>query len=139
MAGVRREWRGERALITAETDRGQISGWWPDKKLTEARSHDSEGEPGDLGREQARTVGTDFARAWFPQDVRGSRKTVDTVAGETGERALYVLTYRRHTNGSLMPAHLEITVTAAGRIMGFSALPGPGPGSPEGGREPGRG
>lgn len=128
---VQKEWRGKRALITAETDRGEISGWWPDRKLKEARSYDSEGEPGRLSHQQARKVGADFARAWFPQDVRGSRETVDTIAEEMGNRALYVLTYRRYTDGVMMPMRLDITITSAGRIMGFSALSVPDPALPK--------
>jgi glycopeptide antibiotics resistance protein len=128
---MQEEWRGDRALITAETGRGEISGWWPDKKLKDARSYDNEGEPGHLSREQARKVGADFARTWFPQDVRGSRETVDTIAEEMGNRALYVLTYRRYTNGIMMPMRLDITVTSAGRIMGFSALSVPDPALPK--------
>ncbi|MGK5500477.1 VanZ family protein [Streptomyces sp. URMC 125] len=128
---IQEEWRGDRALIAAETDRGEISGWWPDKKLKDARSYDNEGEPGDLSREQARKVGADFARTWFPQDVRGSRETVDTIAEEMGNRALYVLTYRRYTNDVMMPMRLDITVTSAGRVMGFSARSVPDPALPK--------
>lgn len=128
---IQEEWREGRALISAETDRGEISGWWPDRKLKDARSYDNEGEPGDLSREQVRKVGADFAGTWFPQDVRGSRETVDTIAEEMGNRALYVLTYRRYTNDVMMPMRLDITVTSAGRIMGFSALSVPDPALPK--------
>ncbi|MGW1746458.1 VanZ family protein [Streptomyces sp. NPDC002092] len=111
--------RDGRILVTASTDLGDISGWWPDKKLEQAAFKDNKAEEGSLNQKQAESVGTRFAERWFPDEVRGAHRKV-RVSG-SGSTAVYILIYRRYKAGLMMPMRLDITVTSAGRIMNFTA------------------
>ncbi|MFE5191364.1 VanZ family protein [Streptomyces sp. NPDC056628] len=113
------ETRDGRYLVTASTDLGDISGWWPEKKLVQAAFKDNRAEAGSLSMGQAAAVGTRFAERWFPEEVRGAERKV-RMSG-AGETAVYMLSYRRYTAGVMMPMRLSMTVTSAGRIMNFSA------------------
>ncbi|WP_267243832.1 VanZ family protein [Streptomyces sp. PR69] len=110
-------------LITATTSLGQITGRWPDKTLVAAAVNDNEAEPGDLTHEQAVQVGKRFAEQWFPEQIHGARLTTDILAADTGNRAMHQLTYRRYGDGVMMPMRLDLTVTSAGRLLGFTADP----------------
>ena len=111
--------RDGRLLVTANTDLGDISGWWPDKKLDQAAFKDNKAEQGSLNQKQAESVGTRFAERWFPDEIRGAHRKV-RVSG-SGNTSVYVLVYRRYRAGLMMPMRLNITVTSAGRIMNFTA------------------
>ncbi|NUQ98009.1 MAG: hypothetical protein HOY79_16140 [Streptomyces sp.] len=111
--------RDGRLLVTASTDLGDISGWWPDKKLEQAAFKDNKAEEGSLNQKQAESVGTRFAERWFPDEVRGAHRKV-RVSG-SGNTAVYMLIYRRYKAGLMMPMRLDIAVTSAGRIMNFTA------------------
>ncbi|MEV6949704.1 VanZ family protein [Streptomyces sp. NPDC051172] len=106
-------------LVTASTDLGDISGWWPDKKLELAAFKDNKAEEGSLNQKQAESVGTRFAERWFPDEIRGAHRKV-RVSGSSNT-AVYILIYRRYKAGLMMPMRLDITVTSAGRIMNFTA------------------
>ncbi|MGW1978816.1 VanZ family protein [Streptomyces sp. NPDC001889] len=116
---------GESRRITVVTNRGEITGRWPEKALERAWSSDNRIEDGDLNRAQALTIGAKFAHRWFPDSTAGSRRTLDRM-GEAGT-PLYVLTYRRYVDDVMMPMRLDITITATGRIMGFASKPEPDP------------
>ncbi|MFD8005299.1 VanZ family protein [Streptomyces mirabilis] len=113
------EKRSGRTLVTASTNLGDISGWWPEKKLEEAAFKNNKAEEGSLDQQQAQAVGTRFAQRWFPDEIRGAQRKV-RVSG-TGNTAVYVLVFRRYKAGLMMPMRLNITVTSAGRIMNFAA------------------
>ncbi|GAB1337625.1 hypothetical protein ACE1SV_42150 [Streptomyces sp. E-15] len=106
-------------MVTARTNRGEITGWWPEKKLAEAASTDNRAETGSLNQDQAQEVSTRFVRRWFPDEVRGAERTVH-VSG-TGDSAVYMFVYRRYSKGLMMPMRLNVTVTSGGRIMHFTA------------------
>lgn len=106
-------------LVTAKTNRGEITGWWPEKKLEEASSTDNRAEPGSLNQTQAEEVTTRFVHRWFPAEVLGAKRTVH-VSG-SGNSAVYLFAYRRYTKGLMMPMRLNVTVTSSGRIMNFTA------------------
>ncbi|MEU2436930.1 VanZ family protein [Streptomyces rubradiris] len=106
-------------LVTAKTDRGEIAGWWPEKKLREAAFTDNRAEAGSLNQNQAEEVSTRFVRRWFPAEVLGAERTV-RVSG-SGDSAVYMFAYRRYREGLMMPMRLNVTVTSSGRIMNFTA------------------
>ncbi|MEU0008416.1 VanZ family protein [Streptomyces sp. NPDC006314] len=106
-------------LVTAKTNRGQITGWWPEKKLEEAAFTDNRAEAGPLNQDQAQEVSTRFVQRWFPTEVRGTKRTVH-VSG-SGNTAVYMFVYRRYSEGLMMPMRLNVTVTSGGRIMNFTA------------------
>ncbi|MFE0091823.1 VanZ family protein [Streptomyces sp. NPDC058991] len=119
------EFSGERTRISVKTDRGELVGWWPDKSLERAWASDNRGEAGDLTEAQVRSAGHKFAQRQFPDSVAGSRESL-TGMGE-GSSKVYVLTYRRYVKSVMMPMRLDVTVTSAGRIMGFTSTPTPDP------------
>ncbi|MFJ3651605.1 VanZ family protein [Streptomyces murinus] len=110
---------GKRLKVTAETNRGSIAGWWPDRQLESAWSKNNHGDDGNSGSEAAAAAAERFARTWFPDDVVDSKRHVRTL-GEGSGRA-YLVTYRRYKDSVLMPMRLDITVTTAERIIGFNA------------------
>ncbi|MFI1177903.1 VanZ family protein [Streptomyces melanogenes] len=112
---------GGRWHVTAATNRGEVSGWWPDKSLERAESKRNRGDIGNLTRSQIEATGEQFARKWFPQSVVKSRRTMYPV-GE-GKDKVYVVLYRRYVNDVMMPMRLDITVTSAGRVMDFTSRP----------------
>ncbi|MFF3790894.1 VanZ family protein [Streptomyces sp. NPDC001981] len=114
--------RGQHSLITAVTNRGPISGWWPDRTLVQAWATDNQGDEGKLSEAQAREVAQLYAQKWLPDSVKGSTQTIRHV-GEDPVQGVYVVTYRRYVHDVMMPMRLEITVTKAGRIMGFTSKP----------------
>ncbi|MFE2629677.1 VanZ family protein [Streptomyces sp. NPDC059374] len=113
------EKRDRRFLVTASTELGDISGWWPEKKLVQAAFKNNRAEAGSLSRSQAEAVGIRFAERWFPEEIRGAELKV-RVSG-AGATSVYMLSYRRYMAGVMMPMRLSIMVTSAGRIMNFSA------------------
>lgn len=106
-------------LVTAETDRGEISGRWPEKKLEEAAFKDNRAEAGPLNQHQAQQVSTRFVERWFSTEVRGAKRTVH-VSG-SGNTAVYAFIYRRYSKGLMMPMRLNVMVTSGGRILNFTA------------------
>ncbi|GAB1340125.1 hypothetical protein ACE1SV_67150 [Streptomyces sp. E-15] len=119
MLGTVTEKRGSRLKITANTNRGSISGWWPERDIDRAWSSNTRGEEGGLNHEQVATIADDFARKWIPKNVAGSQRKIRPI-GESPTTA-YEVTYRRYAQGVLLPMRLDLTVTAAGRVIGFTA------------------
>ncbi|MEU4087298.1 VanZ family protein [Streptomyces aureus] len=110
---------GDKQKVTAETSRGSIAGWWPEKHLETAWAKDNRGDKGTASQKDAMATADRFARKWFPGSVDGSTQKV-RVLGEGPTRA-YMVTYRRYKDGVLMPMRLDITITTAKRILGFNA------------------
>ncbi|MEU4166967.1 VanZ family protein [Streptomyces sp. NPDC026665] len=110
---------GDKQKVTAETNRGNIAGWWPEKHLETAWAKDNRGDKGTASQRDAVATADRFARKWFPDSVDGSTQKV-RVLGEGPTRA-YMVTYRRYKDGVLMPMRLDITITTAKRILGFNA------------------
>ncbi|MEU0060036.1 VanZ family protein [Streptomyces sp. NPDC006334] len=110
---------GDRQKVTAETNRGSIAGWWPEKHLETAWAKDNRGDKGAASQKEAIAAADQFARTWFPDSIHGSTQKV-RVLGEGPTRA-YMVTYRRYQDGVLMPMRLDITITTAKRILGFNA------------------
>ncbi|MFD7538367.1 VanZ family protein [Streptomyces sp. NPDC059819] len=117
--GTQVEKDGSRWKIIASTDRGTISGWWPDRTLEWASASDQHGDAGTLTAAQAGGVARSFARTHFPDSLAGSDQTVRTL--DDGPHAAYLVTYRRHRQGVLMPMRLDFTITRSGRIIGFTS------------------
>jgi hypothetical protein len=110
---------GTNLKITAETNRGSISGWWPQQDLTNAWSSNTRGDEGTLSKEQVAGAADKFARTWFPKNVAGSRQKIHSI-GDGATRA-YTVVYRRYTNGVMMPMRLDLTITTKARVIGFTA------------------
>ncbi|MFI6104061.1 hypothetical protein [Streptomyces sp. NPDC051310] len=117
-----------RTRITLTTNRGQVTGWWPERTLERAWTSDMRVDAGDLAKDEVRAPGRRCAERWFPASISGSRETVD-VMGE-GRGTVYVLTYRRYKGGVMMPMRLDLTITSSGRMMGFASRPVPDPALP---------
>ncbi|WP_329400286.1 VanZ family protein [Streptomyces melanogenes] len=122
---TRTQSNGGRWHVTTTTNRGELSGWWPDKLLERASSKQNRGDIGNLTQSQIGEVGGQFAKRWFPQSVTKSRQTMYAVGN--GKDKVYVVLYRRYVNDVMMPMRLDITVTSAGRIMDFASRPDPDP------------
>ncbi|MFF1479800.1 VanZ family protein [Streptomyces sp. NPDC058301] len=116
---------GSRWHVTATTNRGEVSGWWPDRSLERAESKQNRGDIGSLTRGEIEAVGSQFAKKWFPRSVAKSRQTMYPVGD--GKDKVYVVLYRRYVNDVMMPMRLDITVTSAGRVMDFASRPDPDP------------
>jgi hypothetical protein len=116
-------------LVTAKTSRGEITGWWPERKLEEAAFTDNRAEAGPLDQTQAEEVSNRFVRRWFPAEALGAERTVH-VSG-SGNSAVYMFTYRRYRKGLMMPMRLNVTVTSSGRILNFTARATKDPELPE--------
>ncbi|MEU0257571.1 VanZ family protein [Streptomyces sp. NPDC006184] len=54
-------------LVTAKTNRGELSGWWYEKKLEEAAFADNKAEAGSLNQQQAQQVATASSRTDSPR------------------------------------------------------------------------
>ncbi|MFF4756811.1 VanZ family protein [Streptomyces sp. NPDC002514] len=119
---------GDKLKITADTNRGKITGYWPEKHLESAWSDNNRGDEGNADQHAAAQVANRFARTWFSDSVKGSQQHVRTL-GEGPTRA-YLVTYRRYRDDVLMPMRLDITVTTTKRIMGFTARSVPDPSLP---------
>ncbi|MFD8725479.1 VanZ family protein [Streptomyces sp. NPDC059629] len=113
------EKHGDRLRISVRTNRGKISGWWPDKTLESAWSSNTRGDEGNLDENQVAAAADKFARRWFADDVAGSKRAVRSI-GDGSTRA-YTVTYRRYVNGVMMPMRLNLTITTTARVMGFTA------------------
>lgn len=120
---------GGRWHLKVLTDRGEITGWWPDRKLERGVAYDNKAEPGTMDGQQAEAVSTRFTQRWFSQDVTGSRETSRKIGDARGH--FYQFTYRRYVDGVMMPMRLDVTISAAGRIMGFTARSTPDPKIPK--------
>ncbi|MCX4822963.1 VanZ family protein [Streptomyces sp. NBC_01142] len=118
-----------RSLITASTNRGTISGWWPDRTLIQAWSSDNQGDPGNVTAAEATKIANGYAKKWLPQSIARSKQQIRTVGD--GPDSVYVVTYRRYFSGIMMPMRLDLTVTRAGRILGFTSRPERDPVLPE--------
>ncbi|TGZ18101.1 hypothetical protein DV517_30740 [Streptomyces sp. S816] len=116
---------GKRLKVTAETDRGGITGWWPERRLESAWSKNDRGAHGNSGPEAAAAVAERFARIWFPHEVVGGKRRVRTLGEGSGR--VYLVTYSRYEDGVRIPVRLDITVTTDRRITGFHAGPWPSP------------
>ncbi|SER03849.1 VanZ like family protein [Streptomyces sp. yr375] len=111
---------GRRLKITAETNRGSISGWWPDKDLVSAWSSDTRGDEGSVTEAQVAKAADKFARRWFPKNVAGSERKIRSI-GDGPTRA-YTVIYRRYADGVMTPMRLDLTITTTARVIGFSAV-----------------
>ena len=109
-----------RLKITAETNRGSISGWWPDKDLVSAWSSNTRGDEGSLSETQVAKAADKFGRHWFPKNVAGSKQKIRSI-GDGPTRA-YTVIYRRYADGVMMPMRLDLTITTTARVIGFSAV-----------------
>ncbi|MBT1095084.1 VanZ family protein [Streptomyces sp. Tu102] len=112
---------GDRLKITAETNRGSISGWWPNKELVGAWSSNTRGDEGPLSEAEVAKAADKFARKWFPKSVAGSRQKIRSI-GDGPTRA-FTVAYRRYADGVMMPMRLDLTITTTARVIGFSATP----------------
>ncbi|GGQ21195.1 hypothetical protein GCM10010249_44820 [Streptomyces roseolilacinus] len=122
---------GPHSVITATTDRGNVSGSWPDRTLRWGWTARSKGDPGALDQEQARRVAHTYAVKWLPGFTEGSRVKVRELGDGTDTTAPYQVSYRRYSAGVMMPMRLDLTVTKAGRIMGFTSSDEKDPALPE--------
>ncbi|MFF7883350.1 VanZ family protein [Streptomyces sp. NPDC020794] len=116
--------KGGRLRLTAETDKGTITAYWPDRAVAQAWSTNNQDDHGNLTSAQMRQAGERFVRSWFAKDVKGARETFRPIHTKDGP---YHLGYRRFREGVMMPLRLDITVTTSGRIMGFTADTTPDP------------
>ncbi|GGY71229.1 hypothetical protein GCM10010326_76740 [Streptomyces xanthochromogenes] len=105
--------------VTATTNRGSISGWWPERTLEQAWATDNHGERGKLSKTQAAQVAKAFADKYVRDSVMGSDQVTRPIGGDAD--AAYLVTFRRYRQGVLMPMRLDFTVTRAGRIIGFTS------------------
>lgn len=119
MRGTATKKDGSRLKITAETNRGTISGTWPQKTLESARSSNARGDEGSLSEKEVAAAAERFARTWFPRNVAGSDRRIRSI-GDGPTRA-YTVVYRRYTDKVMMPVRLDLTITTTGRVIGFSA------------------
>ncbi|WP_189963382.1 VanZ family protein [Streptomyces violascens] len=110
---------GSRWKISATTNRGTISGWWPDRTLEKAWASNNRGDTGKLSGAQAGQVARTFAEKHFPDSLAGSDQTIRTLGD--GSDAAYLVTYRRHRHGVMMPMRLDFTITKTGRMIGFTS------------------
>ncbi|MER6786201.1 VanZ family protein [Streptomyces sp. NPDC000658] len=114
---------GDRLRITATTNRGAVTGTWPAKTLESARSSHTRDDAGSLGksldRNEVAAAAAQFARKWFPRNVKGSEQRVRFVGD--GPAPAYTVVYRRYVDEVMMPMRLDLTLTASGRVIGFSA------------------
>ncbi|MEV0220053.1 VanZ family protein [Streptomyces sp. NPDC050704] len=119
MKGTATQKDGTRLKITAETNRGSISGWWPQKDLATAWSSNTRGDEGTLNKKQVAAAADKFARTWFPKNMAGSQQKIHSI-GDGATRA-YTVIYRRYTGGVMMPMRLDLTITTKARVIGFTA------------------
>ncbi|WP_328912521.1 MULTISPECIES: VanZ family protein [unclassified Streptomyces] len=110
---------GDRLHLEIFTDRGELTGWWPDRTLERGVAHDSGADAGSMTEEQARAVSERFTRRWFPREAGGGGGTSRT-RGDSADR-IHRFTYRS-TDGTATRTRLEVTVGGAGRIVGFRYL-----------------
>lgn len=108
-----------RLRITVNTNRGSLSGWWPEKDLERVWSSSTRGDEGNLDQEDVAAAADAYARKWIPKNVAGSKQKIRPV-GDGATRA-YVVSYRRYSGGVLLPMRLDLTVTTTGRVIGFTA------------------
>ncbi|GGV70007.1 hypothetical protein GCM10010294_27610 [Streptomyces griseoloalbus] len=106
--------------VTVTTDKGHLIATWPNKQLLQAWSSQMHSEPGGLTQKEIRKKGEAFAQHWFPASLKGSDVSLDIIGDE---EPLYQLTFRRYRDGLMMPMRLDISVTGAGRVMGFTHRP----------------
>ncbi|WP_340379260.1 VanZ family protein [Streptomyces sp. SS7] len=126
--GTSTEKVGSRLKITAETNHGTLTGTWPAKTLESGRFAPGPGDEGDLSEKEVAAAADRFARTWFPRSVAGSERRIRSTGG--GPSAGYTVRYRRYTDRVMMPMRLDLTLTAAGRVTGFSARTVDDPGLP---------
>ncbi|MEU0384354.1 VanZ family protein [Streptomyces chartreusis] len=113
------EKHGNRLRITVNTNRGSISGWWPEKDLERVWSSSTRGDEGNLNQEEVATAADKYARKWIPKNVAGSKQRIRPIGD--GATKAYVVSYRRYSDGVLLPMRLDLTVTTTGRVIGFTA------------------
>ncbi|MFI7337229.1 VanZ family protein [Streptomyces sp. NPDC050085] len=118
-------------VITATTDRGKLIAWWPEKKLIQSIPKDNRAEAGPVRQHQAVQIGARFAKKWFTDEIDGAKLTTHVLGRTVDNHAVYQLTYRRYSDGLMMPMRLDISITSAGRIIGFTARPIPDPAMPK--------
>ncbi|MFJ2743600.1 VanZ family protein [Streptomyces sp. NPDC087440] len=120
---------GQRSLVTAETNKGTISGWWPDRTLQQGWSTNNRGDEGTVSEDEARRLAHVYAQKWFPASLKGSVQTCRLV-GDDPKQGVFVVIYRRYVRDVMMPMRLDITITRSGRIMGFTSQPTADPALP---------
>jgi glycopeptide antibiotics resistance protein len=117
--GTATEKDGSNLKITAETNRGTISGTWPQKTLETAWSSNTRGDEGSLSEKEVAAAAERFARKWFPQNVAGSDQRIRSIGD--GPTMAYTVLYRRYADKVMMPMRLDLTITTTGRVIGFTA------------------
>ncbi|MEW2130053.1 VanZ family protein [Streptomyces sp. NPDC005435] len=117
---LRKETSGPSSVIYLTTDKSRLMLLWPDRKIQLLFENANQDDYGSLGKSDIRQAGEDFARKWYPDEVAGSKETLDLVGKGSGP---YVLSYRRYADKVMMPMRLDITVSSAGRIMAANCRP----------------
>ncbi|MDQ0688411.1 hypothetical protein QF032_007448 [Streptomyces achromogenes] len=135
VTGSATEKNGARLKITVDTNRGSVSGWWPDKELVSASSSNRRGGAGPLSEKQVVEAADEFALRWVPRYAAGRERTIRSVGD--GPTRIYRVTYRRPPVGGTTPVRLALTVdvtagagTRTGteaRVTGFSVGRAEGP------------
>ncbi|KRD06258.1 MULTISPECIES: VanZ family protein [unclassified Streptomyces] len=128
VTGSATEESGGRLKITVDTNRGSVSGWWPDKELLSASSSNRRGGAGSLSHKQVADAADEFARRWVPQYAAGRERTIRSVGD--GPARTYRVTYRSRPEAGPTPVRLALTVDitagdgtrdgADARVTGFS-------------------
>ncbi|MCK8434178.1 VanZ family protein [Streptomyces sp. D2-8] len=113
------EKQGKRLRATVNTNRGSLSGWWPEKDLERAWSSNTRGDEGSLSQNEVAAAADTYARKWIPKNVAGSKQQIRPIGG--GATKAYVVSYRRYSEDVLLPMRLDLTVTTTGRVIGFTA------------------
>ncbi|MFJ4563959.1 VanZ family protein [Streptomyces caelestis] len=113
------EKHGNRLRTTVNTNRGTISGWWPEKDLERVWSSSTRGDEGNLNEKEVAAAADKYARKWIPKNVAGSKQQIRPIGD--GATKAYVVSYRRYSGGVLLPMRLDLTVTTTGRVIGFTA------------------
>ncbi|MHB6912735.1 VanZ family protein [Streptomyces sp. DB-54] len=116
--------------MEAETTQGNIVALWPEKKIQSFSVHLKDaGTPATrLSAKEIRTTGDHFAEKWFPEGISESKVTFQTLGQNS---AGYLASYRRYVNDVMMPMRLDLTITAAGKVVGMAARSVPDPDLPK--------
>ncbi|GAB7033858.1 VanZ family protein [Streptomyces sp. NPDC021749] len=104
--------------LEAETAKGGLVAKWPERKLVRFAVKGSVSGDGTLSKTEIQSIGDQFARKWFADEVAGAKVTHRVVSGDQGP---HILIYRRYVGGVMMPMRLDLTVSPAGRITAMAA------------------
>ncbi|SHL82671.1 MULTISPECIES: VanZ family protein [Streptomyces] len=104
--------------LEAETAKGNVVAKWPERKLVRFALKGGASGGGTLSEAEIQSIGDQFARKWFADEVAGAKATHRVVHGNQGP---HILVYRRYVDGVMMPMRLDLTVSPAGRITAMAA------------------